>query len=641
MTGARTLMRTIWRVVPHALLIAALAILLLVFKEWAYVTTYRLYLDRRADDPAHSTATQRFDLDGTRVVPRIVMRDDRVLFRANVGQDATIRVELRPEGKASYEIHIRKDAIDHVAAQGELAAPTSIVCRFPTGSGLVEFVSHGRLTWSDLRLQQDLPVARQLWILGMVLASLLIWVRVSRSPDSSIAMSAQPSRGQRAWLAMLTVFVSGALATLVIEAGLRAVGSRLSSGISAARHDLGDVTDDPRWQRSPRYGLRLNSNVDATNQWRYGDIVRMGFIPPAVSEGLVHRYSFRTDAEGFRNDATRNDIEVAALGDSFTDAQTMPIEAAWTTRLEQRIGRPVQNYGTAGFGPQQELLVLEDYAARHHPRVVVLAFFAGNDIRDAEVFEDFQRSQGSGDRPTLGWPIKDIVSRADTWYVVSAFQAARTALTKPAPARDDTAAMVASSAAPPAASPDFDRGMFTVRVNGHVLRWSFMPPYLNLLNFSGRDLAARRGWTLALQTLMGMQRASRSIGAEFVLMFLPFKSQVYLPLLEETFSSADLARAFHFYLPDTPALPDVERMARNRLAQNILMRQFCEEANIPFLDMTAPLQARVEAGENMYFPDDSHLNEAGEAAVAASLEAFLQERRLISSPGPSEAARRQ
>jgi len=47
---------------------------------------------------------------------------------------------------------------------------------------------------------------------------------------------------------------------------------------------------------------------------------------------------------------------VAALGDSFTDAMTMAAEASWPVRLERTLGVPVQNYGTAGFGPQQELL---------------------------------------------------------------------------------------------------------------------------------------------------------------------------------------------------------------------------------------------------------------------------------------------
>jgi len=79
-------------------------------------------------------------------------------------------------------------------------------------------------------------------------------------------------------------------------------------------------------------------------------------------------------------------------------------------------------------------------------------------------------------------------------------------------------------------------------------------------------------------------------------------------------------------------------MSRNRLAQNSLMRRFCEEAAIPFLDMTEALQAHVDAGENMYFPDDSHLNEAGAAVVARSLAVFLQDRALVSRAGARPAS---
>src|SRR5205814_8362423 len=106
---------------------------------------------------------------------------------------------------------------------------------------------------------------------------------------------------------------------------------------------------------------------------------------------------------------------------------------------------------------------------------------------------------------------------------------------------------------------------FTVQVDGRTLRWALMPPYLNLLNFSAADLAARRGWTLALENIRAMQRASRDAGAQFVLMFVPFKSQVYLPLLERSFARDDLARALQFYLPESPGFPDVARLSRNRL----------------------------------------------------------------------------
>jgi lysophospholipase L1-like esterase len=128
-----------------------------------------------------------------------------------------------------------------------------------------------------------------------------------------------------------------------------------------------------------------------------------------------------------------------------------------------------------------------------------------------------------------------------------------------------------------------------------------------------------------------MQRASSQAGARFVLMFVPYKSQVYLPLLQRTLAGDDLAKALHFSLKDMPAPPDIARFSRNWLAQNELMRRFCEQVGIPFLDLTTALQERVEHGENMYFQDDSHLNEAGEALIGATLAEFLRQQDLITT----------
>src|SRR6185436_250142 len=177
----------------------------------------------------------------------------------------------------------------------------------------------------------------------------------------------------------------------------------------------------------------------------------------------------------------------------------------------------------------------------------------------------------------------------------------------------------AQTIAEPAASPargtqtePFDRGMFMLPVAGHLLRWAFMPAYLNTLTFSEHDLAARKGWALTQKAIANMRDAARAAGSGFVVMFLPFKSQVYLPLVAESMSGDDLSRALHFYLEGAPS-PDAAAMLRNRLAQNRLVRAFCAEAGIPFLDTTDPLEARVRQGENVYFPDESHLNEIGHA----------------------------
>jgi lysophospholipase L1-like esterase len=406
---------------------------------------------------------------------------------------------------------------------------------------------------------------------------------------------------------------------------LRAAGDRAPSGVLAQRRDLGEVWPDERWEESPVYGRRLRSNVKTENAWQYGDIVRMGFISPSLSPSVQRRFPFKSDAEGFRNDAVRSRVDIAALGDSFTDALTVVAEASWPARLEQQLGRHVQNYGTAGFGPQQELLVLQHYVVQHRPSTIVLAYFAGNDIFDAERFDRFEHAHGQPEPQTLGWQVKDTYSRADTWYVTSAVAASAGWIGRP-PRRF----VISAAAAEPAndsgvyAAVPFDRGLFTVNVAGRSLQWAFMPPYLNIMNFSERELRARQGWRLTRDAILAMQRTSRDAGATFVVLFLPFKAQVYWPLIERSLPPRDLLSALDFYLNDNGRRIDVAAMHRNRLAQNTMMRELCESSGIPFVDMTPALEQHVESGENVYFPDDSHLNETGLSIVADTLARFLR-----------------
>jgi lysophospholipase L1-like esterase len=611
-------------------------VLLLVARNWAYVTTYRLYLDHRITSE-HSTAAQQFDIEGARVVPLIVTRGpDRVAFATEVGQDSTVRVDLRPAAPTTYAIEWRRGSSREVLAQGVVNGPLSIACAYPTGTGVLELVSGGPLTWADARVVRNLRLWPHLAAVAFLTICWLVWTR--RSPENRAAVFETVPRFAAFKIASAALSVLSAL--LVSEAALRALGDRVPSGIVKERHDLGEVTRDSRWIESPRYGRRLRSDVDALNEWRYGDIVRMGYIPTPARADTLHRFTFHTDAEGFRNRAVRDRFEIAALGDSFTDAMTMAAEASWPARLERRLGAAVQNYGTAGFGPQQELLVLKDFVRPHRPRVVVLAFFAGNDIFDAEAFDAFQRSGGTQQRTAQGWRIKDVISRADTWFVVSALRAGGRWMRRPEKVVE---AATSSSWSPPLGGPQaddrpvgttmadggrpsFDRGMFDVPVAGRRLPFALMPPYLNTLNFSARELEGRPGWRLTRDAIAEMRTVAQSFGATFVVMFVPFKSQVYLPLLEGAFSKEVLRSALRFYLDGYGRDVDVDWLHANRLAQTNLMQRFCEQAGIPFLDTTPALMARVSEGENVYFPDESHLNEAGEAILADTLASFLAER---------------
>jgi len=83
-------------------------------------------------------------------------------------------------------------------------------------------------------------------------------------------------------------------------------------------------------------------------------------------------------------------MRIAVLGDSFTEAMHVPYDETFSAVIERTLtscplgGRRVQvlDFGVSGYGTGQELLTLREQAWRYAPEMVVLAFFAGNDISD-------------------------------------------------------------------------------------------------------------------------------------------------------------------------------------------------------------------------------------------------------------------
>ncbi|MEY2519948.1 MAG: hypothetical protein QOF24_1707 [Verrucomicrobiota bacterium] len=582
-----------------------IAIFLCVLADWFSVRTERLYVDEdSAADRQQGTVWQHFAVRGNAVVPEIVSRDEaRFVFPVSLRTPHSLLFSAHPEGEAAYEILWHTAGTARQIAAKKITSAVSENISVPLGNGELEFVVHGRIAWFDPRLTRKLF----LWPLYLA-AFVLVALALRKSPTPTAA-----SRRFGNWLALSA---STLICLAAIELILRIVALKLPPAILTARHDLGLPAPDPRWIESSRYRQRLRPNLQTYCEWEHGDIVRMGFLSPELFGAEKHRYRFQTDAEGFRNPKVRETIDVAALGDSFADAMTSPVEEAWPARLEQITGKKVQNYGTSSYGPQQELYVLEDYALGHQPRDVVLGFFAGNDFFDSERFDNWEKGGNKpGEEPT-GWRLKKSYRRYETLYL---WTLARVALPALAPRKD-----MAVSRRETAAAAQFDRGACEIPTEeGGVLRFAFMPPYLQKLASSRQEIERSCGWELARATLLRMRETCATHGSRLTVMFIPAKDEVYWPLVERSLGPEELQRALDFASSYNHMPLRAADIHANRLAQNDLLRDFCAEANIPFLDLTPALEQNAAAGRAVYFSDDAHWNAAGHDIAARELAKFL------------------
>jgi lysophospholipase L1-like esterase len=82
-------------------------------------------------------------------------------------------------------------------------------------------------------------------------------------------------------------------------------------------------------------------------------------------------------------------LRIAVLGDSCTEGAEQPIAKVFVSVLGQQLAHcsalgskqvEVINFGVSGYGTAQELLTLRSQVWKYNPDIVLLAFYAGNDV---------------------------------------------------------------------------------------------------------------------------------------------------------------------------------------------------------------------------------------------------------------------
>ena len=95
---------------------------------------------------------------------------------------------------------------------------------------------------------------------------------------------------------------------------------------------------------------------------------------------------------------------LAAYGDSFTFGEDVADDQTWPAYLSKILGLPVDNYGVAGYGPDQALLRLERHLkAGRKPAAAILGILSENIARVVNVYRHYYitTSEVMNFKPTL------------------------------------------------------------------------------------------------------------------------------------------------------------------------------------------------------------------------------------------------
>lgn len=161
----------------------------------------------------------------------------------------------------------------------------------------------------------------------------------------------------------------------------------LAAAVTVAALGVGEL--GARWARARRGGGRED---DALARYSEFDPV-LGWRKRAGARARYHRREFTVEVaingQGLRDPErayapARGTSRILALGDSFVEGYTVPLEETVTQHLERRLSGPgcpveVINGGTAGYSTDQEYLFYVHEGARYSPSIVLL-FFYYNDV---------------------------------------------------------------------------------------------------------------------------------------------------------------------------------------------------------------------------------------------------------------------
>jgi hypothetical protein len=257
------------------------------------------------------------------------------------------------------------------------------------------------------------------------------------------------------------------------------------------------------------------------------------------------------DILGFRNRSIPNVADIVVIGDSQTYGNNTIFEETWPSLLGEFLKSKrttIYNMAVGGWGAVQYLDMFQN-ATVFQPRVVIVAFYSGNDA-----IESFQMAYSverwSGLRPDRKLSLSD---------------------------------MPPSGGFPPPAE-DF----WSVKLqNGRTMIFS---PKQQLTSNQRSNAAVSAGYAIMLEVARQIVHIARSVKIQVVFTVIPSKELVYAGRLRREGISLD---------PNYLALIQQEQENIKAMADGI--RQIADST---YVDLVEPLQQAAMSGQSQLYPED-------------------------------------
>jgi len=387
------------------------------------------------------------------------------------------------------------------------------------------------------------------------------------------------------------------------------------------------------------FGLRIA--LFGSLQWQqsgYLPFIRVphpefGWVPEpnqvAAEDAIEYQHLVSTNDKGLRDESHAYEKEadvyrIVVLGDSYMEAIHVPDGRGFPDVLERLLeSRNVEviNLGVGGFSTTAAWLYLQQEGMKYKPDLVLLAFFAENDLHGnsaelSRIFwhEDNIRYYG---QPYASWDseieaVRIVPPDYDRSY--ARYQAERAAYS---PALYQLDALQKSLASrlfqkmrcqllTRVSTPGYDAN---IHLGCYVEDFSQVDVATDITPEQYQQLWDET-WQVTRNLIGAINRLCTENNARFAFFNCPARIQFETEYL-------DAAQKM------VPALPLNVDLPENRLAA------FATEDDIPFLNLLPAFRQAHVDGEDVNYNHDSHWNETGHRLAAVAVTAWLDEKGLL------------